>query len=95
MAYRTEIDSIITAQGFTPLPLMVENGEGVNSGFNGGGYGTTASGIPSPAWSTGGLSASAYNAANETVAPYNFPAADTDTDNSAVSGSYTGVYNDG
>ncbi len=90
VTYRTEIDQVITAQGFFPLPLEVENGQTVS----GGGYGTTASGIPNPAWSNG-LSASAYNAANEGSSPWNFPAANQDTDNSAISGTYTGVYFDG
>ena len=81
--YRTEINAAITAQGFFPLPLEVENGQGATSGI----YGTTGSGIPSPAWSDG-LSASAYNAANEAVAPWSYPAGDQDTD---VSGSQRDV----
>jgi hypothetical protein len=90
--YRTEINSIISAQGFFPLPLMVEDGQGQTSG----GYGTTGPGIPNPAWSsTGGLQSSAYNAAHESGNPWNFPTGDQDTDNSAISGTYTGVYFDG
>ncbi len=89
--YRTEINAIIKAQGFTPMPLMVENGEGIS----GGGYGTTASGIPAPAWSASGLSGSAYNAANESGSPWNFPTDNQDTDNAGVSGSFTGVYDAG
>ena len=53
-------------------------------------------GIPNPAWSsTGGLSSSPYNAANEAGSPWNYPAGDQDTDNSAISGTYTGVYFNG
>jgi hypothetical protein len=90
--YRTEINSIISAQGFFPLPLMVEDGQGASSGA----YGTTGSGIPNPAWSsTGGLQSSAYNAAHESGSPWNFPTGDQDTDNSAIAGTYTGVYFDG
>jgi hypothetical protein len=89
--YRTEIVKAIQAQGFVPLPLEVENGQGQTSGI----YGTTGAGIPNPAWTAGGLSASAYNATKEATSPWNFPAGDQDDDNSAVSGSYTGVYNDG
>ncbi len=88
--YRSEINSVITAQGFFPLPLMVENGQGSTSGI----YGTTGNGIPNPAWSDG-LSASAYNATKEATSPWNFPAGDQDTDNSSVSGTYAGVYDDG
>ncbi len=88
--YRTEIANAIQAQGFVPLPLMVENGQGAASGE----YGTTGNGIPHPAWSDG-LSASAYNATNEAGSPWNYPAGDQDTDNSSVSGSYNGVYDNG
>ena len=42
--YRSEINSVITAQGFFPLPLMVEDGQGATSGV----YGTTGTGIPHP-----------------------------------------------
>jgi ABC-type phosphate transport system substrate-binding protein len=86
-AYLTEIDSIITAQGFFPLPLMVEDGQGSTTYP----YSTTASGIPTPAWNELGAPTSPYLNTVEAAAPYSFPAADTDTDNSAVSGSYTGV----
>jgi hypothetical protein len=90
--YRTEINSIISAQGFFPLPLMVEDGQGATSGI----YGTTGAGIPNPAWSsTGGLQGSAYNASHEAVSPWNFPTGDQDTDNSAISGTYSGVYFNG
>ena len=88
--YRSEINAAISAQGFFPLPLMVEDGQSATTGL----YGTTGSGIPHPAWSDG-LSASAYNAANEAGDPWNYPASDQDTDGSAVSGTYSGVYNDG
>jgi hypothetical protein len=88
--YRTEINAAITAQGFVPLPLEVENGQGSTSGI----YGTTGTGIPNPAWSDG-LSASAYNANKEAAAPWNFPAGDQDDDNSAISGTYSGVYDNG
>ena len=81
--YRSEINSIITAQGFFPLPLMVEDGQGATTGV----YGTTGTGIPTPAWSsTGGLQSSAYNAAHEAGSPWNFPTGDQDTDNSAIIG---------
>jgi len=86
LTYRSEIDSAITGAGFTPLPnLQVEDGQGDTSGGPTGQYTETASGIPHPAWSAG-LSASKYNAANETFNPVN-----TDTDKSAVSGTYSGV----
>ncbi len=88
--YRSEINSTISAQGFFPLPLEVENGQGAVTGL----YGTTGTGIPNPAWSDG-LSASDYNAANESGSPWNFPAGDQDTDVSAVSGTYNGVYDNG
>jgi hypothetical protein len=88
--YRTEINAAITAQGFFPLPLEVENGQGATSGI----YGTTGSGIPSPAWSDG-LSGSAYNATNEAGSPWDYPAGDQDTDVSAVSGTYANVYDNG
>jgi hypothetical protein len=88
--YRTEIVNAIQAQGFVPLPLEVENGQGSTSGI----YGTTGTGIPNPAWN-GGLSASAYNATKEATSPWNFPAGDQDDDNSAVSGSYNSVYDNG
>ena len=90
--YLSEIDSTIKAQGFLALPLEVEDGQGVTANAN---YNTTHAGIPNPAWTTGGLSASKYAAANETGAPWNFPAANTDTDNSAISGSYSNVLDDG
>lgn len=83
--YRSEIDSIITAQGFYPLPLEVEDGQGSSTPP----YTTTATGIPNPAWNE--LGGSAYDSSMETGSPYNWPSADTDTDSTAVSGSYTGV----
>jgi len=90
--YRTEINSVISAQGFYPLPLMVEDGQCATTGV----YGTTGSGIPTPAWSsTGGLSTSNYAASVEAGSPWNFPTGDQDTDNSAVSGTYNNVYFDG
>ena len=90
--YRTEINADISAQGFFPLPLMVEDGQGATTGV----YGTTGTGIPAPAWtSTGGLSTSNYAASVEAGSPWSFPAGDQDTDNSAISGTYTGVYYDG
>jgi hypothetical protein len=90
--YLSEIDKIITNQGFFPMPLEVENGQGDTTNPL---YNTTASGIPSPAWSNG-LSASAYNPANEgPSSTWNFPSFDRDTDNSAISGTYSGVYDDG
>jgi hypothetical protein len=88
--YRSEINSVISAQGFFPLPLMVENGQGSTTGI----YGTTGSGIPHPAWSDG-LHGSAYDSATEATSPWNFPAGDQDTDSSSVSGTYAGVYDDG
>jgi hypothetical protein len=88
--YRSEITAAITAQGFVPLPLEVEDGQGATTGI----FGTTGAGIPNPAWGDG-LSGSAYNATNEATSPWNYPAGDQDDDNSAISGSYTGVYNDG
>ena len=84
--YHSEISSVITGQGFYPMPLMVEDGQGATSGI----LGTTGSGIPHPAWNyasdPGGLAASAYAAANEATSPWNFPAGDRDDDNSAISG---------
>jgi hypothetical protein len=88
--YRSEINSTISAQGFFPLPLMVEDGQGATTGV----YGTTGTGIPHPAWSDG-LSASAYNGTNEGTSPWNFPAGDQDTDHSSVNGTYNGVYDNG
>jgi hypothetical protein len=92
--YRSEINKVITSQGFFPLPLMVENGQnGQQNGSAFGPFGTTdtaGGGIPNPAWSDG-LSASDYNAAHETT-----PAPNQDTDDSAVNGtSYTNVYFNG
>ncbi len=90
--YLSEIQKQITNQGFYPLPLMVEDGETDTSNPL---YNTTASGIPAPAWSDG-LSASAYNPANEGPSSvWNFPSKDQDTDNSAIAGSHSGVYDDG
>ncbi len=90
--YRSEISSIISGQGFFPLPLMVEDGQGATTGV----YGTTGTGITNNAWaSTGGLQGSAYNASHEAGSPWNFPTGDQDTDNTAISGTYTGVYFNG
>ncbi len=86
LTYRTEIDNALKAEGFLPLPqLQVEDGQGDTSVA---GYNSTASGINAPAW-TDGLKGSKYNAANETGAPWNFAAANVDTDNSAVQGTYS------
>ena len=69
-----------------PLPqLQVEDGQGDTSVA---GYNSTATGINAPAW-TDGLKGSKYNAANETGSPWNFAAANVDTDNSAVQGTYS------
>ena len=88
VTYRSEIDAVITGQGFFPLPnLQVEDGQGDTAIAA---YNSTEAGIPNPAWNDG-LSASKYNAANETGSPWNFAAANVDTDNSAVSGTYTNV----
>jgi hypothetical protein len=86
--YRTEIDDALTANGFLPLPqLQVEDGQGDTSVP---GYNSTATGITTPAWNgTNGLKNSKYNAANETGAPWNFAAANVDTDNSAIQGTYS------
>ena len=90
--YLSEIQAQIKAQGFFPLPLMVEDGEGVTTNPL---YNTTASGIPAPAWS-GHLDGSAYNTLNEgSSSTWNFPPQDRDTDRSAVTGTYTGVYDAG
>ena len=91
LTYLSEIQAAIRANGFYPLPnLQVEDGQG-DTGNTNPGYSTTASGIPHPAWNyagdAGGLKASQYNAANETY----FNPVNTDTDNSAVSGTYNGV----
>lgn len=94
LTYKTEIETAIENQGFFPLPaLQVEDGQGDTStptGVNPG-YSTTAAGIPHPAWTLGatlgtaGLSASNYNASNEsTWSPVN-----QDDDNSAIQGAYT------
>jgi len=86
--YRSEIDASIEAEGFFPLPnLQVEDGQ---SDTNVPGYNSTATGIPHPAWNDG-LSASKYNAANETGSPWDFAAANVDTDSSAVTGTYSNV----
>jgi hypothetical protein len=94
--YRTEIDTIITANGFYPLPLAAETGTYTAPSANGGPYGASA--IQDPAWTlpavttgseVGGLGSSGYANNLETGQPYEFPAADTDTDDSAVSGSHT------
>jgi ABC-type phosphate transport system substrate-binding protein len=81
--YLSEIDATITAQGFFPLPLAVEDGQG-STAYP---YSTTATGIPTPAWNE--LGTSAYSNAVEAGAPYSFPTADQDSDNSAVSGVYS------
>ncbi len=90
--YLSEIDSTISGQGFFPLPLMIEDGNGaannpanpVSSWFS-----STGTGIPAPAWNE--LGGSKYDSATEAGGQYQFPAVDRDTDNSAVSGSYTGL----
>jgi hypothetical protein len=83
LTFRSEIDSNLVNNGFLPLPaLQVEDGQGDTSG----GYNTTKSGIPHPAYNE--LHNSAYDSAKETSAPYNFPAADVDTDSTAWSGTY-------
>jgi hypothetical protein len=88
LTYRTEITNILKANGFLPLPnLQIENGQGDTTVA---GYNSTATGIPHPAW-TDGLSASKYNAALETGTAWKFAAANLDTDNSAISGTYSGV----
>jgi hypothetical protein len=85
--YRTEIDSVITSNGFYPLPLGVETGTYTAPSGNGGPYNSGSTSYTNPAWTA--LSNSAYDNTTETGQPYNFPAADTDTDDSAVSGSYS------
>jgi hypothetical protein len=85
--YLSEIDATITAQGFFPIPLSVEDGQGATTGL----FASTGTGIPHPAWTTGALSTSNYNSANESF----FPARDQDTDGTAVSGTYNGVLNGG
>jgi hypothetical protein len=83
LTFRSEIDTNLVDNGFLPLPaLQVEDGQGDTSG----GYNTTKSGIPHPAYTE--LHNSAYDSAKETSAPYNFPAADVDTDSTAWSGTY-------
>ena len=90
--YLSEIQKIIKAQGFYPLPLMVEDGEGDTTNPL---YNTTATGIGNPAWNDG-LGSSSYNKALEgPSSAWNFPTADQDTDASSIQGSYTGVYFDG
>jgi hypothetical protein len=90
--YLSEIQKQITSQGFFPLPLMVEDGEGDTANAL---YNTTATGIPAPAWNNG-LGGSSYNQALEgPSSTWNFPSADRDTDASAIQGTYTGVYKDG
>jgi hypothetical protein len=94
--YRSEIDSVITSQGFFPLPLEVETGAYTSPANSSIHYG--AASLANPAWTlpavssgpeTGGLNGSGYAASNETAAPYDFPVGNTDTDTSAVAGSYT------
>ena len=88
--YRTEINAAITAQGFFPLPLEVEDGQSATTGV----YGTTGSGIPNPAWSDG-LSASAYNATKEAGQPLELPGGRPGHRQLGISGTYAGVYDDG
>jgi hypothetical protein len=78
--YLSEIQSIITSQGFYPLAApgspFVEDGQNdTTPPFNSTDEPT---GIPHPAWNE--LNGSIYTSGGETGAPYNFPAADTDTD---------------
>jgi len=90
--YLSEIQSVIKSQGFFPLPLEVENGQGDTTSP----YSTTHAGIPNPAWNL--LDTSNYAASVEAAAPWSFPAANQDTDVSAVvapTSGYTGVYDDG
>jgi hypothetical protein len=94
--YLSEIDNVITSQGFFPLPgLQVEDGQGDATTpivYPNPGYSTTSSGITDNAWTLGatlgtkGLSASQYNATNET-----FNQVNRDTDNSAIQGTYSDV----
>ncbi len=90
-SYRSEIDTAITNEGFTPLPnLQVEDGQGDSTGqFN-----TTKAGIPNPAW-TDGLQGSKYQASVEEAAPWSFNPVNVDTDNSAVNGTYSNVEDGG
>lgn len=85
--YRSEINSTITKQGFLPLPLVIEDGNGSATAP----FTTTAGGINSPAWVTGELKGSNYDGSVEAAAPWTFPAANLDTDSSAANGSYAGV----
>ena len=87
--YRADIDTALEGQGFLPIPLTVENGQNATTGN----YFTTAqpTGIPHPAWSV--LSGSAYGPTAE--ATLGFPAADIDTDYTAVQGTYANVLLDG
>lgn len=85
--YRSEIDSVITSQGFYPLPLGVETGSYTAPSPDSATASYGGNPIPTPAWNE--LGGSAYNSSNETGSPYFFPSTDTDTDNSAVSGMYT------
>jgi len=98
--YRSEISKVITQNGFYPLPLMVEDGQGSSTSP----YTTTASGIPHPAWNSGPnqLLTSKYDNTVEGSAPWSFPAPYLDDDNSAVSGTWgtgttssTGVFFNG
>ena len=83
LTFRAEIDTNLANNGFLPLPaLEVEDGQGDTSGI----YNTTEAGIPHPAYNE--LHNSAYDSAKEISAPYNFAAADVDTDSSAWSGTY-------
>ena len=103
--YLSEIQANITAQGFFPLPLMVEDGETApnNTAPGSGSYVSTDASIPNPAWSTiGGSKYDGLPADNiETGATWKFPASDVDDDYSAISdvwnggSAYTGVYDGG
>ena len=91
VTYRSEIDTAITNEGFTPLPnLQVEDGQGDTTGQ----YNTTTAGIPNPAWADG-LRGSNYQSSVEEAAPWSFNPVNVDTDNSAVSGTYSNVEDGG
>ena len=87
--YRSEIDAAITVQGFTPLPnLQVEDGQGDadrsvqrdEGGHPEPGVDGRSAGLQVRRLSGGG-------------APWNFNPVNVDTDNSAVSGTYSNVEN--
>ena len=89
LTYRSEIDSAITGAGFTPPPnLQVEDGQGRHQRRPDRSVHRDGIGYPGIRLGPDGLSASKYNVAHETFNPVN-----TDTDNSAVSGTYSGVEN--